>query len=284
MFETKIESKRAARSDGPQGKTRPFLRWAGSKQRLLDKMLPLLPATYGRYYEPFLGSGALFFALQPRRATLSDASSELINAWKSVRDHSRDIARFLEPLKPSKEFFYELRRNRSADYPERAAEFLYLNKTCWNGLYRVNAKGEFNVPYGLPQTDFLFDRTNLFCCSRALSSRKVTIRSCDFEIALRSVRSGDLVFLDPPYVTKHNFNGFRDWNERLFRWEDQERLAIRANKLANKGAYVVVSNALHPDIVALYSDFSVTELERSSTLASDSSKRGRVKEALFRSF
>jgi len=260
---------------------RPFLRWAGSKQGLLNQLRPLIPKTYGRYYEPFLGSAALFFALKPTRATLADASKELIGTYQSVRDNVDQLIDYLTPMKPSKEIFYRIRSDRAEEYPERAGEFLYLNKTCWNGLYRVNAKGEFNVPYGSPQSDFIFDKENLIECSRILRSRGVSIRNTDFEIALRTVKSGDLVFLDPPYVTKHNYNGFRDWNERLFSWADQERLALVARRLADKGAHVIVSNADHADVVALYDGFKRSSLYRTSTLASNAAKRGRVTEALF---
>lgn len=263
---------------------RPFLRWAGSKQRLLGQIRPFIPKTYGRYYEPFLGSGALFLALQPERATLSDFSEEVVGVWKSVRDSNTYLAEYLRPLKPSKEIFYDIRSSRSVDYPERAAEFLYLNKTCWNGLYRVNSKGEFNVPYGSPQSDFIFDEGNLRKCSELLGRSSITIDCCDFSKTLRTPRSGDLVFLDPPYVTKHNFNGFRDYNERLFSWADQERLAVAARRLADRGVHVIVSNADHADVIGLYEDFRLVQLERPSTLASNAAKRGRVTEAMFLSF
>jgi DNA adenine methylase len=226
----------------------------------------------------------LFFALRPKRATLSDASSELIETWRSVREHAEDLCDYLQPLKPCKDLFYRIRANRSVTYPTRAGEFIYLNKTCWNGLYRVNGRGEFNVPYGAPQTDFIFDADVLRACSKTLKRNGISLRHCDFEVALRSVRECDLVFLDPPYVTKHNFNGFRDWNEKLFSWEDQVRLAKVAEKLAARGAHVLVSNADHADVAELYGRFRKFELERPSTLASDAGKRGRVTEALFASF
>lgn len=260
---------------------RPFLRWAGSKQALLTQLLPHVPETFGRYYEPFLGSGALFFALKPDRATLSDVSAELIGVWRAVRDAHQQVTEYLSPLRPDKDLYYEIRASRSADPLVRASEFMYLNKTCWNGLYRVNAKGEFNVPYGAPRTDFISDPTNLAACSELLRRSEVSIRQTDFEASLRTVRSGDFVFLDPPYVTKHNHNGFRDYNENLFSWSDQERLATTAKRLIDKGARVLVTNADHPDIAALYPDFGRSTLVRSSTLASNSAKRGNVTEALF---
>lgn len=260
---------------------RPFLRWAGSKQALLQQIVPLLPKNYGRYYEPFLGSGALFFYLKPSRATLTDVSAELIGTWVGIRDHCKAIIDYLRPLKPNKKKFYQIRENRSTETDQNAAEFIYLNRTCWNGLYRVNSAGKFNVPYGAPKTDFIFDEENFRACCRLLNRRGITIRCADFEDAAAKARCGDLVFFDPPYVTKHNFNGFRDWNERLFSWSDQVRLATVSKRLVRRGVRVVVSNAEHEDIAALYRGFAQASLRRASTLASDSSKRGPTTEALF---
>jgi len=258
----------------------PFLRWAGSKRLLLRHLVPFLPRQIARYYEPFLGSGALFFLLCPDRASLSDKSSHLIDVYTRVRDNVSVIIRYLRPLKPERDLFYAIRNLPSRGKLKRAAEFLYLNKTCWNGLYRVNSEGRFNVPYGMPRSDFIADFGNLRACSQALSKPEVLLRSCDFEEALMDVKSGDLVYLDPPYVTRHNKNGFRDYNETLFSWEDQKRLAKRARQLASAGAYVVVTNADHHELAELYRGFRTKSLTRSSTLASDPKCRVRVNEAI----
>lgn len=260
---------------------RPFLKWAGSKQALLQQIAPLIPEKYERYYEPFLGAGALFFHLKPRKATLSDASPELISTWIGVREYCDEIVEFLRPMKPNKKKFYQIREKRSAEPDQNAAEFIYLNRTCWNGLYRVNSAGKFNVPYGAPRTDFIFDEANLRACAKLLNRSDISIRRADFENAVSRARSGDLVFFDPPYVTKHNFNGFRDWNEKLFSWSDQQRLAIVSKRLIERGVKVLISNAEHDDIAALYRGFKRTSLKRSSTLASNSLKRGPTTEALF---
>lgn len=260
---------------------KPFLRWAGSKHKLLPQIIPHIPHRYGRYYEPFLGAGALFFALAPRRATLSDVSSELIATWQSVRDSADWICSYLEDKIPDRELYYLIRENRSEEILERAGEFLYLNKTCWNGLYRVNSSGKFNVPFGAPKSNFIYDERNLRDCSKALGGSSISVRNCDFSTAARTVRSRDLVFFDPPYVTRHNMNGFRDYNEVLFSWEDQIRLAKTARKLAERGANVFVTNADHDEVRNLYPNFSYVKLTRSSTLASDAKKRGVASEALF---
>lgn len=259
---------------------RAFLRWAGSKRNLLTPLVEVLPDAYAKYYEPFLGSGSLFFLLQPKSASLSDSCEELIDSFTAVRDGVGHVLRHLRPLKLERSTFYEIRGNRSTARYKRAAEFIYLNKACWNGLYRVNSRGEFNVPYGLPKSDFIVDESNLRACATALGRRGVSTFAADFEVALASATAGDLVFLDPPYVTKHNDNGFIDYNERLFSWDDQIRLARVARELAAGGVHVLVTNAFHHEIFDLYPGFSVTPLDRASTLAANAAKRGRVREAL----
>ena len=181
---------------------RPFLRWAGSKRVLLPRIVEALPADYRVYHEPFLGGGSLYFLLRPARAFLSDSCLDLVETYAAVRENASSVARHLKKWRPDEEFFYAVRSNRSNGRFKRAAEFIYLNKTCWNGLYRVDGKGDFNVPYGLPKTDNIFDEDNLNACAEVLASPGVAIRCCDFEDALADVGHGDLVFLDPPYVTR----------------------------------------------------------------------------------
>jgi DNA adenine methylase len=272
------------RAQHPQSvRPRPFLRWAGSKKAVLRHVVPLLPAKFRTYYEPFLGSGALFFLLQPKHAVLSDTCIELIDTFAAVRENVSAVIRHLKPLKPRKHLYYRVRDNRSTGRYKRAAEFIFLNKACWNGLYRVNSSGVFNVPFGRPKTDFLADIENLQECALKLRVGGIKLRVCDFEETLAQAKKGDLVYLDPPYVTRHDNNGFIDWNESLFSWRDQQRLARVAEKLVRKGVYVVASNANHREILDLYPSFTATSFIRSSTLASNPSKRGRVAEVLLRS-
>lgn len=211
---------------------------------------------------------------------LSDRCRELIEAYRTVRDGVSQIIRYLKPLKPDRNLYYAIRNRPSRGRIKRVAEFLYLNKTCWNGLYRVNSQGRFNVPYGKPKTDFIVDPDNLVACAEALGKPGVRIGCWDFEEALQNVEAGDLVYLDPPYVTRHNDNGFIDYNETLFSWDDQIRLARRALQIATKGAYVVVTNANHHEILGLYNGFICRTLTRSSTLASNPKFRVRVREAI----
>lgn len=259
---------------------RPFLRWAGSKRSLLSHIVDVLPATYCRYHEPFLGSGSLFFLLQPQAALLSDTCGELVDTFTAVRDNPDLVLRHIADLKVDREVFYMVRANRSHGRYKRAAEFIYLNKACWNGLYRVNSNGDFNVPYGAPKTANVVDPNNLRECASVLSAPGVQLRQASFLESMSDVACGDLVFLDPPYVTGHNNNGFVDYNETLFSWADQVEAAKAAVAAADRGAHVIVTNAHHDDVLALYPGFSVKPLLRVSTLASNSAKRRRVEEAV----
>jgi len=260
---------------------RPFLRWAGSKRKLIKHLRPFLPTTWNRYYEPFLGGGALFFFLGPSKAEISDVSPSLIATYRSVRRDSELILELLRPLKPNKATFDRIRRRTPKDSAEQAAQFIFLNKACWNGLYRVNSQGIFNVPFGRPKTDFVINEENFRRCAAQLRKREVSVKHQDFEAIADRVTEGDFVFLDPPYVTSHNMNGFVDWNECLFSWKDQVRLAAMAKKLAKRGANVLITNADHPDVRELYTGFGSSRFTRISTLASDKTQRKATSEAIF---
>ena len=263
------------------GKPRPFIKWAGSKRFLLPEIVPLLPNKLNAYHEPFLGSGALFFLIRPDVAFLSDACRDLITTYSAVASDAETVLSFLSRWPAGPETYYQLRNEPpSTNRFLEAARFIYLNRNCWNGLYRVNLAGKFNVPYGRPKTSNDLDADNLRECARDLSRSGVVITSGDFEQNLQAVGPGDLVFLDPPYVTQHNNNGFREYNEHLFSWADQIRLAAAAATLANRGANVIVTNAFNPDIANLYDGFTLVKSERSSTIASDKAKRGRAVEAI----
>jgi len=257
-----------------------FLRWAGSKRFLLKHFIDVLPPRFGTYREPFLGSGALYFLLRPKKAVLSDTCRDLVETFEAVEDNVDAILHYLAPLKPVKELYYNIRNNRSKKRHEYAAEFIYLNKTCWNGLYRVNAAGAFNVPFGRVKANPIVDADNLKACAAALASSGTSLEVCDFEENLNDAKPGDLVYLDPPYVTGHNNNGFIAYNEVLFSWDDQVRLAKSAQKLAKKGVHVIVSNANHNEVIKLYPKFNVKHFDRNSTLASDVTKRRLISEVL----
>lgn len=271
-------------SPGNQEAPKPFIKWVGSKRRLIHHLVPFVPEKYNRYFEPFLGSGSLFFELQPESALLNDYCGELIDTYRAVRDQVGTVIEHLRPLKVDKELYYQIRENRSLGKYKRAAEFLYLNKTCWNGLYRVNLAGKFNVPFGAPRSNNIFDESNLKSVAKFLRGNDIAFSNVDFQDACSTATKNDFVFLDPPYVTKHNLNGFSEWNEKIFRWEDQVRLKGVMDELTKRGVMVLMTNANHESISELYSDYDLLTFERSSTLASNTKFRAKVDELIIKNF
>ena len=265
----------------------PFLKWAGGKRWLIPKIKGQIPA-FKTYYEPFVGSGTLFFALEPKAAVLSDVNPELINCYRQVRNHCPSVIKILRRFKRDKDSYYLIREkfNNEKDSIRKAAYFIYLNKMCWNGLYRVNDKGKFNVPIGKHSSANykIFDETQLLNASRLL--RKAKLKCCDFEETVKTARRhNDLVYFDPPYITTHMKNGFIKYNSVLFHQADELRLAKLAEKLSLRGVKVILSNAAHPLIKQQYDGmFYKAEIDRASLIAGDPTKRSRFMELLVTSF
>lgn len=260
----------------------PFLKWAGGKRWLIRNHSTLFEMSpRGRYVEPFLGSGAVFFNLLPKRALLNDVNSELIATYAAIRDEWRKVTRALarHHRKHSPEYYYRVRSNVPTDSVSLAARFIYLNRTCFNGIYRVNRRGEFNVPLGT-KTSVVLDTDNFEAVANALCG--AVLSSEDFEVVIDSCGRGDFIFADPPYTVKHNNNGFVKYNERLFSWSDQERLSTCLRRAAKRGVDIVVSNADHSSIRELYSGCEVLTLSRYSIMASESSRRKVTSEILVR--
>ncbi len=242
-------------------------------------LLALAPAKYGRYFEPFLGSGAVFFALRPRRATLADSNSELIECYQQVRDDCEAVINELQKLTNSEHDYYRIRAALPARPAARAARLIYLVKLAFNGIYRVNSStGRFNVPYGNHTDRVVFQEDRLRVASNALGGSRLI--SGDFEDAVKTAGAGDFVYLDPPYTLAHTDNGFVRYNQRLFSWADQVRLASCAKDLATRGVHVIVSNAPHRSILRLYPGFTSDRLARSSQIAADPKFRRRVAEVV----
>ncbi|MBA8841960.1 DNA adenine methylase [Ochrobactrum sp. RH2CCR150] len=260
---------------------KPFLKWAGGKRWLARSAPQLFELKYERYLEPFLGSGAIFFHLLPNIAILSDSNKRLINLYQCLKESPSKI---LDQLKIHEKnhndsYYYTIRSSQTDDRYVEAGIFLYLNRTCWNGLYRENMKGEFNVPRGTKDT-IIFPDDNFLAISEALAGAE--IKACDFSSVLKVARNGDLVFVDPPYTVKHNFNGFVKYNEKIFSWDDQVRLSHEIIEAVKRGASVILTNADHPSIHELYNGYGVRmSVERESVLAAKSNYRGRTTEAVF---
>lgn len=266
----------------------PFLRWAGGKTWLLKKFDQFLPHDFENYYEPFLGSGAIFFHLKQigllnGKVVLSDLNKDLVECFVQIRDNVEAVIDHLSTYQNEKEFYYQMRQISSSTEEEKAARFIYLNRTSFNGVYRVNLKGAYNVPYGFKKYKVLFDFENLREASVLLKGVEIVHR--DFQHCAKLVRSKDLVFLDPPYTVAHENNSFVKYNQKIFAWQDQERLAKTVRTIVYKGAYFVLTNAAHPSIDALFVPSGVkTELKRFSVIGGKKAKREIKSEYVFSNF
>ncbi|HKT11603.1 MAG TPA: Dam family site-specific DNA-(adenine-N6)-methyltransferase [Terriglobia bacterium] len=262
----------------------PFLKWPGGKRWLTRQYASLFPTEYKRYFEPFLGGAAVFFHLTPRCALLSDTNKELINVYKCLKAHAPTIDRRLWELqrRHSSKMYYRTRAARPVDPIERAVRFLYLNRTCFNGIYRVNRKGDFNVPVG---SKSLVAYPGGYLQNVAASLRSASIRESDFEAAIDRAGSGDFIFADPPYTVMHNNNNFLKYNSNLFSWPDQVKLAAALKRAAVRGAAFMVSNADHGSVRDLYAKFgTLHRVNRSSVLAADPLRRRRTTELLITNY
>lgn len=261
----------------------PILKWAGGKQWLAPAAPHLVPPRWqGRYFEPFLGGAALFFAVEPARATLSDRNGELISTYRAIRDDVAGVANLLERYPYDKDFYYELRKRRVKSDRAHAARFLYLNRTCWNGLYRINQDGHFNTPFGRFKNPTICQRARLEKAARLL--RRSKLRVGDFEEIISEARPGDFAYFDPPYITGHLNNGFLKYNAPLFSWEDQKRLALVSSRLARAGVFVLISNADQEAVLNLYRGLFFYRAVRRSLIAGSAACRGTVTEALLSNY
>lgn len=259
----------------------PFLKWVGGKRWLAQSGLLRSVPKCVRHIEPFVGSGAAYFHLRPSSAILSDLNGDLINLYAIIRDYPDSLMQRLEMYQAShsSEHYYQVRRTSFTCPLERAAKMLYLNRTCWNGLYRVNRLGEFNVPIGT-KTKVVMDTDNFPAISTLLQS--TTILQSDFEPVGNMAMEDDFMFVDPPYTARHNNNGFLNYNETMFSWDDQERLHAALVRAARRGAKILVTNADHESLRLLYrAPFRYKALGRQSVLAGKKEARSRTTEALF---
>jgi DNA adenine methylase len=256
----------------------PFLKWAGGKGQLLDRLLPLLPASYQRYIEPFLGGGALFFALAPARALLADLNRELIVTYQMVRDQPAALADRLAEHRANhnKEYYYRIRAARSEDPLEVAARLIYLNKTCFNGLYRVNRSGQFNVPMGSYVNPRIYDRANLLAAAHALAAADLC--AADYRATLDQASAGDFVYLDPPYVPLSASASFTSYTSSNFGEPEQRQLAAAYRELDRRGCYVMLNNSATPLTRQLYDGYEQRVIPAARAINSKGDRRGPVDE------
>ena len=266
----------------------PFLKWAGGKRWFVHQHGHVFPKTYCRYIEPFLGGGAVYFYLRPEQAILGDINPEVIAAYQAIKEQWIGLKQSLAYHQRAHDedgeddYYYEVRAKSPKNLVQRASRMIYLNRTCFNGIYRVNKQGEFNVPRG--DKDAVLMETDDFKAMAALLA-KAQLRVADFEDLINEASEGDLIFADPPYTVRHNLNGFIKYNEVLFSWADQERLALALKRAASRGAKIVATNANHHSVRSLYSgwDFMTRSVSRFSQISADGASRRQFEELIITS-
>ena len=269
---------------------RPFLKWAGGKTQLAEELLERMPVSFNLYHEPFVGSGAIFFRLyrkhKIRRAIVSDLNAELIDTYLAIRDQVADVIRILAEFPHSQEFYYDIRAKDpwKVSLPERAARMIYLNKTGYNGLYRVNRQGMFNVPFGRYKSPKYLDKENLMTVSQALQNVKVVC--VPFETVVDRAKAGDWVYFDPPYVPVSQTANFTSYHANGFGLRDQERLRDVCVELSRKNVYVTLSNSDTDIIRSLYgtAPFTIDEVLATRAINCNGAKRGKIKELIITNY
>ena len=259
----------------------PFLKWAGGKRWFVQRHADFIPKRFNRYIEPFLGGGSVFFHLQPANSLLGDTNPDLIAAYLGIKENWGAVLKSLQyhSRQHSDEYFYLIRSSCPKDVIGRASRTIYLNRTCFNGIYRVNLRGEFNVPRGT-KNSVLLDSDCFDQIAKLLEG--ADIRFADFEVLIDEAQTGDFIFADPPYTVRHNFNGFVKYNEKLFSWQDQERLAEALIRAKNRGVHILSTNANHSSIRELYEDygFNLHTTSRFSSISASSKHRKQFDEMI----
>ena len=274
-------------------KGKPFVKWAGGKRQIIDKLKEYVPENFNTYYEPFIGGGALLFELSPKKAVINDSNVELMNVYNCLCNEEKfkkmcSVLNHYEKMH-SEEFYYEIRNkdknknmyNKLSDYT-KAARTIYLNKACFNGLYRVNSKNEFNVPFGKKIKVNTYEGANLITVSNYLTLNDIKILNIDFEQAVKDAKKNDFVYFDPPYDSDtHTFNSY---TEDGFGKEEQKRLAKVFKELDKKGVYVMLSNHNTGLVNELYKGYNMHKIEAKRNINSKGNKRGKVEELIITNY
>ena len=269
----------------------PVVKWVGGKRQLLDEIAPRLPKRITTYCEPFLGGGAVLFSLQPKNAIVNDLNADLMLVYEVIRDDVEFLIAALEQHENTAEYFYNIRdldRDKDAyremSAIERASRIIYLNKTCYNGLFRVNASGEFNSPFGHYKNPNIVNAPVLRAVSKYLTANNIQLLHIDFEEVLQRVPRGGFVYLDPPYDPVSDTASFTGYNRGGFGREEQERLKRCCDELAARGVRFLLSNSATSFIKELYTGYTVEIVHAKRAINSDASKRGAVEEVLIRNY
>lgn len=257
--------------------TTPVLKWAGGKTQMLNEIFPRIPRNYERYIEPFIGGGALYFNLGHSKSIIADSNPELINLYKQLATHCNEVIDALREYKNTEEMYYDVRSKDwlECEPIEAAARMLYLNRTCFNGLYRLNKKGKFNTPFGKYKNPTICNPNKLHAAAKVL--KNTTIICGDYlEVLEKYAMEGDLIFLDPPYVPISDFSDFKRYTKEQFYEQDQINLAKEVHRLYEKGCYVLLTNSNHPLVHELYKDFKIDIIQTRRNI--NSKGTGRIGE------
>ena len=271
-----------------KSETYPIVKWVGGKRQLMFELLKNMPKSYNRYFEPFIGGGALFFELQPDNAYISDMNEELINLYSVVRDSVDELIEDLSKHEVSKEYFLEIRNiDRTEKYSnlsnvERASRFIYLNRTCFNGMYRVNSKGEFNVPFGNYKNPRIIDENNLLNCSELL--KETEIKCADFSEILNKVQKNDFVYFDPPYVPLNETSSFTSYTKDGFDIDMQFKLRDVCDELDSMGVRFMLSNSDTKLVKELYANYEIKKVFASRQINANADGRGKITEVLVKNY
>ncbi len=274
---------------------KPFVKWAGGKRQLIPILNENLPETFGTYFEPFLGGGALLFHMlterQSQKCSISDLNSDLVLSYTTIRDRTEALITSLKNheknyQKDSKSYYYSIRESNPRSQIEKTSRLIFLNRTCFNGLYRVNSKGKFNVPLGKYSNPNIVNEDNLRSVSHILQSSKVAIQCRDFESVLRDAKKGDLVYFDPPYQPVSDTANFTSYTNKDFTYDDLSRLAELCMDLDSKGCRVLLSNSNSKEVADMFSakPWTVNKIRANRSINSNSKKRTGHFELLIRNY
>jgi len=269
----------------------PVLKWVGGKRQLISDIEPLIPKKISTYVEPFVGGGAVLFHLQPKKAIINDFNKELMNVYQVIKDNPNELIKVLKEHKDlnSEDYFYEIRSlDRRDDFEnlssvQKAGRIIYLNKTCYNGLFRVNRAGFFNTPYGKYKNPSIVNEVTIKAISNYFNSANIKFLTGDYKEALKSLRRGAFVYFDPPYMPNSSSSSFTGYTEHGFDYEKQVELRDECLKLHDRGVKFLQSNSYSPEILELYSDqkvFNIEIVKAKRSINSQSDKRGEISEVL----
>lgn len=270
----------------------PVLKWVGGKRQLMDVIEPLIPK-YSTYYEPFIGGGAVLFSQQPKKAVINDSNIELINVYRVIQNSPNELIEKLREheLNNNEEYFYELRaKDRDKEEyemlsdVEKAARIIYLNKTCYNGLFRVNSSGEFNSPWGRYKNPNITNVTTINAISNYLNKSNVKILQGDYQEALKGIRTGSFVYFDPPYMPISSSSSFTGYTANGFGEEEQIRLRDFCDELNKKNIKFLLSNSSCPFIEEIYGNYEIIKVPAKRSINADATKRGAIDEVLVRNY